>query len=73
MDLKVDASGNSSAYLEDFYAEAVDVFASGDSEVHVWTDGRLNVDASGDSDVVYESGADLGSINTSGTSSVEER
>lgn len=71
--VEVDASGSSSVYLEEFYAEAVDVFASGASEVYVWTDGRLNVDASGDSDVFYESGADLGSINTSGTSSVQER
>jgi len=71
--LEIDTSGSSSVHLEEFYAEAVEVFASGASEVNVWTDGHLNVDASGDSEVFYESGAILGSINTSGTSSVRER
>jgi hypothetical protein len=71
--LDIDASGSSVVDLTDFYAENVDVFASGASDVKVWTDGRLNVDASGDSDVYYEGDADLGSINTSGTSSVRER
>ncbi len=71
--LDVEASGSSNADLAEFYAEAVNVNASGASEAYVWTDGLLNVDASGDSDVFYKSGADLGSINSSGTSSVRER
>jgi hypothetical protein len=71
--LKIDASGSSRVYLEEFYADSVDVFASGASNVYVWTNGRLNVDASGGSDVLYEDGADLGSINTSGGASVDER
>ncbi len=71
--LDLDISGGSTADLADFYAEDVNVNASGASEAYVWTDGTLDVNASGDSQVTYVSGADLGSIHTSGTSSVRER
>jgi hypothetical protein len=71
--LKIDASGSSRVYLQEFYADSVDVFASGASKVYVLTDGRLNVDASGGSDIVYDGSAELGSIDTSGSASVEER
>ncbi len=71
--LDLDISGGSTADLADFYAEDVNVNASGASEADVWTDGTLDVNASGDSRIAYVSGADLGSIHTSGTSSVRER
>jgi hypothetical protein len=71
--LDLDISGGSTADLADFYAEDVNVNASGASEAVLWTDGTLDVNASGDSRITYVSGADLGSIHTSGTSSVRER
>jgi hypothetical protein len=70
-DLKIDASGASRVDLAEFAAEDVDVQASGASTVTVSTSGRLEVDASGASQVTYLGEPSLGAIETSGSSSVQ--
>jgi hypothetical protein len=49
------------------------VGASGASTVTVNLSGRLDADASGSSDIYYLGNPELGSIDTSGTSSVQSK
>jgi hypothetical protein len=72
-DLTVDVSGSSDADLAGFPVGGARVDASGASTVIVNVSGRLDVDASGSSDVYYLGDPTLGSIDTSGSSSVEPK
>ena len=72
-DLVVDASGSSQVDLEEFTAGNGNVDASGSSTVTVNLSGRLDVDASGSSDIYYLGDPEFGSIETSGSSSVEPK
>ncbi len=71
--ISVDASGSSVVDLADFLGVNGDVGASGASTVTVNLSGRLDADASGSSDVYYLGNPDLGSIDTSGSSSVQSK
>jgi len=72
-EVTVDASGSSDADLGEFPVGDARVDASGSSTVTVNVSGRLDVDASGSSDVFYLGNPTLGSIDTSGGSSVEPK
>ncbi len=72
-DVSVDASGSSEVDLADFPASDGTVNASGASTVTVNLSGRLDVDASGASDVYYLGDPVLGNIDSSGSSSVQSR
>jgi hypothetical protein len=69
-DVAIDASGASEVDLADFPVDDADVDLSGASEATVNPSGRLNVDASGASDVYYLGSPTLGRVRTSGGSSV---
>ena len=70
-DVTIDASGASHVDLADFPVADANVEASGASHVTLNSSGRLDVDASGASHVTYLGRPTLGSIDTSGGSSVE--
>jgi hypothetical protein len=70
-DVTIDASGASHVDLADFPVADAQVEASSASHVTVNPSGRLDVDASGASHVTYLGRPTLGSIDTSGGSSVE--
>jgi hypothetical protein len=70
-DLVIDASGGSTMDLADFAVADANVEASGASDVTVNASDRLDVDASGASHVKYLGSPSLGTIDTSGASSVE--
>lgn len=72
-DLRVGASGSSEINLADFPVNNAIIDISGSSSVIVNTDGRLDANASGASDVRYLGSPNLGEINTSGGSSVERK
>lgn len=69
--LMVDASGSSEVDLGGFPGSDGTVNASGSSTVIVNLNGRLDADASGSSDILYSGNPQLGSIETSGSSSVQ--
>ena len=71
--IRVSASGSSEVDLGDFPASDGAVDASGASTVTVNLSGRLDADASGNSDIYYLGDPELGSIDTSGSSSVQSR
>jgi hypothetical protein len=71
--LQISASGSSDADLGDFPGEDGTVDASGSSTVTVNLNGRLDADASGNSDIFYLGNPELGSIETSGSSSVQPK
>jgi hypothetical protein len=71
--ISVDASGSSEVDLADFLGVNGNVGASGASTVTVSLSGRLDADASGSSDIYYLGNPELGSIDTSGTSSVQSK
>jgi hypothetical protein len=70
-DLRIDASGASTADLSDFSATNADVIVSGASNATVNVNGTLEVEASGASNVTYFGSPTLGDVNVSGASSVE--
>jgi hypothetical protein len=72
-DANIDASGASEADLAGFAVADAVVEASGASNVTVNASGRLDVDASGASHVYYLGSPALGTIDSSGGSSVESR
>jgi hypothetical protein len=72
-EITVDASGSSQVDLADFTASNGSVNASGGSTVTVNLSGRLDVDASGSSDVYYLGEPELGRMETSGSSSIQPR
>jgi hypothetical protein len=72
-DVAIDASGASEVDLAGFPMDDADVDLSGASEATVNPSGRLNVDASGASDVYYLGSPTLGRVSTSGGSSVGQK
>lgn len=72
-DLTIDASGSSDVDLSNFPAGNADIDLSGASTAIVNISGRLDVSASGSSDVYYLGNPTLGRIDTSGSSSVSQR
>jgi len=72
-EVTVDASGSSEADLAEFPIGDARVDASGVSTVTVNVSGRLDADASGSSEVLYIGNPTLGTIETSGSSSVEPK
>ena len=73
VDLVLEVSGASSADLEEFLVSDVHAVLSGASTAVVNTSGTLAVDASGASHLTYLGNPALGSVQTSGGSSVGER
>ncbi len=71
--LTLDASGSSDVDLSDFPVTDAKINASGASTVTVNAGGRLDVEASGASDVYYLGNPSMGTIDTSGASSVEPK
>jgi hypothetical protein len=71
--LTLDASGSSDVDLSDFPVADAEIDASGASTVTVNASGRLDVDASGASDVYYLGNPSMGTIDTSGASSIEPK
>ncbi len=71
--IRVKASGASSLDLSSLPASEATVDLSGASSVTVNTNGQLNVKASGASKVFYMGEPKLGTINTSGASSVRPK
>ena len=71
--LTLDASGSSDVDLSDFPVTDAKIDTSGASTVTVNASGRLDVEASGASDVYYLGEPSMGTIETSGASSVEPR
>lgn len=69
-DLVLDASGSSDVDLAEFPVEDADIDLSGSSTVVLYVNGTLDASASGSSDVEYLGEPTLGSIDTSGSSSV---
>jgi hypothetical protein len=72
-DLNIDVSGSSDLDLSDFPVADVNIDASGSSTATVNASGRLDVDASGASNVFYLGDPSIGTIDTSGSSSVEAK
>lgn len=72
-DVTIDASGSSVVNLTDFPIADADVNVSGSSEATVNPSGRLDVDASGASDVTYLGSPTMGAIDTSGSSTVKPK
>jgi len=72
-DVAIDASGASEVDLAGFPMDDADVDLSGASEATVNPSGRLNVDASGASDVYYLGSPTLGRIDESSGSQIRRR
>ena len=72
-DLVGDVSGASNLDLTDFHVNDANVNVSGASHATVNLDGRLDVDASGLSNLEYIGEPTLGTINTSGGSNVNKK
>jgi predicted small secreted protein len=68
--LTAEVSGASRADLEDFPVRDASVEVSGASSATVYPSGRINVEASGASHVYYLGEPTLGTVNTSGGSSI---
>jgi len=71
--LTLDASGSSDVDLSDFPVADAEIEASGASTVTVKASGRLDIEASGASNVYYLGDPSMGTIDTSGASSVESK
>ena len=72
-DVTIDVSGASKIDLAEFPVADAKVDASGASQVTVNPSGRLDVNASGASHVYYLGSPSLGTIDTSGSSTVERK
>jgi hypothetical protein len=72
-DLRLEASGASRVDMEEFSVDDASLDLSGSSEVTVNVSGILDVSASGASDVIYVGNPTLGSIETSGSSSIQSK
>jgi hypothetical protein len=71
-DLKIDGSGGSEFKMKDFSVANVDADLSGGSEVVVKMNGKLNVDASGGSEVTFYGKAEYGHSSLSGGSEIKQ-
>jgi len=69
----IEASGSSDLDLADFPVLDAAVDLSGSSEATVNLSGRLDVDASGSSNLYYLGDPTLGDMDTSGSSSIEQK
>jgi hypothetical protein len=69
-DLRLDASGASRVDLSEFRVDDADLEISGASDVTVYVTGRLDVEASGASKVRYLGNPRMGTVDSSGASSV---
>jgi len=72
-DLVSDVSGASNLDLTNFHVNNVNVIVSGASHATINLDGRLDVNASGLSNLEYIGDPTLGTINTSGGSNVNKK
>jgi hypothetical protein len=72
-DLVSDVSGASNLDLTSFPINDANVVLSGGSHITLNLDGRLDVDASGGSNLEYIGDPTMGNINTSGLSSVKKK
>jgi hypothetical protein len=73
IDIVVDASGASRAKLAAFLVDNADVTLSGASSCTVNLDGKLDADLSGASELEYIGEPTMGTINTSGGSSLSKK
>ena len=73
VDVSLHASGASSLKLADFTVVDDDVEVSGASSATVNVSGRLDCNASGASRLYYEGNPTLGSVSTSGASTIRQR
>jgi len=73
IDIVVDASGASRAKLSAFLVDNADVTLSGASSCTVNLDGKLDADLSGASELEYIGEPTMGTINTSGGSSLSKK
>ena len=71
--VKIKASGSSEADLSAFSVVDADVEAGGKSQVTVNPSGRLDVDASNGANVTYLGNPTLGKMESSGSSSIEQK
>ncbi len=69
--MTLDASGASHAELADFLLIGSDVDLSGASEAEVSVSGKLDISASGASQLAYSGNPEIGSLDTSGASSID--
>lgn len=72
-DLTAEASGASSIDLSEFAVEDARLDLSGASDITVNSSGKLDVEASGASDVYYLGEPTIGNLETSGASSIARR
>lgn len=72
-DLTAESSGASHIDLEDFPVQDASVEVSGASSATVAPSGRIDVEASGASHLYYLGSPTLGTVNTSGGSSIERK
>jgi hypothetical protein len=72
-DLSATVTGASSLKLFDLTINNANVTLSGASHAEVYLNGKLNVDASGASSLQYTGQPNLGTVNTSGASSVTKK
>jgi hypothetical protein len=71
--LDLEASGASQANLSEFTVADADVRLSGASQAQINMDGTLNADLSGASKLTYDGDVRLGSVDTSGASTIQQR
>lgn len=71
-DLKMEGSGGSEFKMKDFSVANVDADLSGGSEVAITMHGKLNVDASGGSEVTFYGKAEYGRSSLSGGSEIRQ-
>lgn len=72
-DMTLDVSGASSASLQAFECQDVGAVVSGASDAEVYASGRLDADVSGASKLEYAGDPALGSVDTTGSSTIQER
>ena len=72
-DISVEASGASKVMLSDFPASNVDINLSGASKGTINTNGKLDAELSGASDLKYLGNPTLGSIDTSGGAKISSK
>jgi hypothetical protein len=71
--IRIDGSGASEAIMPLFTVNHADIELSGGSEAELTVNGRLDVNLSGASEVIYGGDTTLGNYNLSGSSNLERR
>lgn len=72
-EISIEASGDSEVKLTDFPTVDADVELSGGSNAEIFVSGRLSIDLSGASKLIYSGDPKLGSIDVSGSSSILQK